>query len=249
MRLARRDGRCRARTMSTEAPSASPARAPGEWRSPTPRLRPAATSCLWGRDPERMRELEATRLSDKLPGVRLADPGRRRPPTSATRRLRAPSWSPLPAQATRETAARLAGLPGSAPLVRLRQGHRARHARLHDRDPAEAAPDRPAAILSGPSFAADVAAGLPTAVTLACARRGRRALALPAPPRAEPSALSLDRRSGRRDRRRGEERARHRLRRRRRAAGSARARGARSSRAASPNCAASARPSARGARR
>ena len=34
---------------------------------------------------------------------------------------------------------------------------------------AEAAPDRPRAILSGPSFAADVAAGLPTAVTLASA--------------------------------------------------------------------------------
>ena len=33
----------------------------------------------------------------------------------------------------------------------------------------EAAPSRAAAILSGPSFAADVAAGLPTAVTLACA--------------------------------------------------------------------------------
>ena len=32
----------------------------------------------------------------------------------------------------------------------------------------EAAPGRAAAILSGPSFAADVAAGLPTAVTLAC---------------------------------------------------------------------------------
>ena len=27
---------------------------------------------LWGRDPERMRDFEATRLSDKLPGVPLA---------------------------------------------------------------------------------------------------------------------------------------------------------------------------------
>jgi glycerol-3-phosphate dehydrogenase (NAD(P)+) len=34
---------------------------------------------------------------------------------------------------------------------------------------AEIAPDRPVAVLSGPSFAADVVRGLPTAVTLACA--------------------------------------------------------------------------------
>ena len=34
------------------------------------------------------------------------------------------------------------------------------------------APGRPVAILSGPSFAADVAGGLPTAVTLACADEG-----------------------------------------------------------------------------
>ncbi len=36
----------------------------------------------------------------------------------------------------------------------------------------EAAPGRPAAILSGPSFAADVAAGLPTALTLAASDEG-----------------------------------------------------------------------------
>ena len=36
----------------------------------------------------------------------------------------------------------------------------------------QAAPGRPTAILSGPSFAADVAAGLPTAVTLASADEG-----------------------------------------------------------------------------
>ena len=34
---------------------------------------------------------------------------------------------------------------------------------------AETLPDAPAAVLSGPSFAGEVARGLPTAVTLACA--------------------------------------------------------------------------------
>ena len=53
---------------------------------------------------------------------------------------------------------------------RLRQGHRARHAQIHDRDHRRMRAARPMpAILSGPSFAADVARGLPTAVTLAAA--------------------------------------------------------------------------------
>jgi glycerol-3-phosphate dehydrogenase (NAD(P)+) len=73
----------------------------------------------------------------------------------------------VPAQATREAAARLAVLPGSAPLVTCAKGiERGTHAFMTE-VLTDAAPRRPAAILSGPSFAADVAAGLPTAVTLA----------------------------------------------------------------------------------
>ena len=75
---------------------------------------------------------------------------------------------------------------------------------------AECAPNAVPAILSGPSFAADVARGLPTAVTLAAAddsvagdaRAGARLGDVP--------ALSFDRRARRRDRRRGQERARDR---------------------------------------
>jgi glycerol-3-phosphate dehydrogenase (NAD(P)+) len=121
---------------------------------------------LWGRDPERMRRFEATRLCDKLPGVRLASSVKA-----------ASSVGPLglceailvavPAQATREAAARLAALPGSAPLIACAKGiERGTHAFMTE-ILLEAAPARAAAILSGPSFAADVAAGLPTAVTLA----------------------------------------------------------------------------------
>ena len=59
--------------------------------------------------------------------------------------------------------------PESAPLVTCAKGiERGTHAFMTE-VLAEAAPGRPAAILSGPSFAADVAAGLPTAVTLASA--------------------------------------------------------------------------------
>ena len=123
---------------------------------------------LWGRDGEAMAALEATRLSDKLPGVRLSE----RVAATADLGALAPCAAILvatPAQATREAAARLAALPGSAPLVTCAKGiERGSHAFMTE-VLAEAAPGRRAAILSGPSFAADVAAGLPTAVTLAAA--------------------------------------------------------------------------------
>jgi glycerol-3-phosphate dehydrogenase (NAD(P)+) len=74
-----------------------------------------------------------------------------------------------PAQSSREMAQRLAIAPGSAILVSCAKGiERGTHAFMTE-VLAEAAPDRRSAVLSGPSFAADVAAGLPTAVTLASA--------------------------------------------------------------------------------
>ena len=72
-----------------------------------------------------------------------------------------------PAQSSREIALRLAAIPGPAALVSCAKGiERGSHAFMTE-VLGEAAPERPRAILSGPSFAADVAAGLPTAVTLA----------------------------------------------------------------------------------
>ena len=69
-------------------------------------------------------------------------------------------------------ATRLAGALGSAPLVSCAKGiERGTHAFMTE-VLGQAAPGRPTAILSGPSFAADVAAGLPTAVTLASADEG-----------------------------------------------------------------------------
>jgi glycerol-3-phosphate dehydrogenase (NAD(P)+) len=126
---------------------------------------------LWGRDPERMRGFEASRVSDKLPGVRLAEPVR----ATADLDELAPCCAVLvatPAQATRDATLRLAALPGSAPFVTCAKGiERGTHAFMTE-VLRQAAPHRPAAILSGPSFAADVAAGLPTAVTLASADEG-----------------------------------------------------------------------------
>ena len=127
---------------------------------------------LWGRDAERMRVLEATRLSDKLPGVRLSGAARA---TADTGELAACAviLMATPAQATRDAARQIAAVPGAAPLVACAKGiERGTHAFMTEILQQEA-PGRPVAILSGPSFAADVAAGLPTAVTLASADEGR----------------------------------------------------------------------------
>jgi glycerol-3-phosphate dehydrogenase (NAD(P)+) len=123
---------------------------------------------LWGRDAARMQALTETRRSDKLPGVELALKVEATPELSALARCAAILVT-TPAQASRETAARLAALSGSAPLVACAKGiERGTHAFMTE-VLAEAAPARAVAILSGPSFAADVAAGLPTAMTLASA--------------------------------------------------------------------------------
>jgi glycerol-3-phosphate dehydrogenase (NAD(P)+) len=123
---------------------------------------------LWGRDAARMQALTETRRSDKLPGVELALKVEATPELSALARCEAILVT-TPAQASRETAARLAELSGSAPLVACAKGiERGTHAFMTE-VLAEAAPARAVAILSGPSFAADVAAGLPTALTLASA--------------------------------------------------------------------------------
>jgi glycerol-3-phosphate dehydrogenase (NAD(P)+) len=76
----------------------------------------------------------------------------------------------VPAQATREVLAALApALPPGVPLVLTAKGFERGTLKLQSEIAAEAAPGHPLAILTGPSFAADLVAGLPTAVTLAVA--------------------------------------------------------------------------------
>lgn len=126
---------------------------------------------LWGRDAQRMRRLELTRVNSKLPGVRLAAAAR----ATAVLEELAPCRVVLvatPAQATRDAANKLATLPGDAPLVSCAKGIERGTQAFMTEVLRQEAPGRPVAILSGPSFAADVAAGLPTAVTLACADEG-----------------------------------------------------------------------------
>ncbi len=123
---------------------------------------------IWGRDGEAMQALEAVRTSRHLPGVSLKSGVAA---TGEIERLAACEaiLVAVPAQATRDIAARLAVLPGAAPLVACAKGiERGTHLFMTEAL-GQAAPAREPAILSGPSFAADVAAGLPTALTLAAA--------------------------------------------------------------------------------
>ena len=63
---------------------------------------------------------------------------------------------------------------GDAALVLCAKGIEAGTQRLVGEVAAAVCPDNPIAVLSGPTFAHEVAAGLPTAVTLACADDGVR---------------------------------------------------------------------------
>jgi glycerol-3-phosphate dehydrogenase (NAD(P)+) len=124
---------------------------------------------IWGRDVAQMRSLSETRRHPRLPGVALAASV----VAGADLRILETCDAILvavPAQNTRDVAARLAAtLDRPRPLVTCAKGIERQTGRFMTEVLAEAAPGWPRAILSGPSFAVDVAAGLPTAVTLASA--------------------------------------------------------------------------------
>ncbi len=80
----------------------------------------------------------------------------------------------VPAQHLREISQRLAPhLARNAALVLCAKGIEVGTGKLMTEILSETAPKLPLAVLSGPTFAAEVAAGKPTAVTLACPDEGR----------------------------------------------------------------------------
>lgn len=121
---------------------------------------------LWARETELVDEINSQRSNSLfLPGIGLADP------ITATHTLADLASLPVllvvtPAQ---HLAAVLSGMPdGPRDLVLCSKGIEAGTGRLMADVAAEAAPSAAIAVLSGPTFAHEVAAGLPTAVTLAC---------------------------------------------------------------------------------
>jgi glycerol-3-phosphate dehydrogenase (NAD(P)+) len=124
---------------------------------------------LWVRDPERAREMQESRRNARyLPDIALH--GRIRV-TAREDELGADRGAlfVVPAQAMRETVRALSPrLAADAPLVICAKGIERASGRFLSDVVAELRPAAPVAVLSGPSFASDVARGLPTAVTLAC---------------------------------------------------------------------------------
>ncbi|MCZ8085816.1 MAG: NAD(P)H-dependent glycerol-3-phosphate dehydrogenase [Brevundimonas sp.] len=125
---------------------------------------------LQAREPEVVESITARRINDAfLPDVPLSDRIR---PTGDLADL---SGCDLilavpPAQHLRATLTAFAPFarPG-APVVLCSKGIERGSLKLMTEVLAETLPDAPAAVLSGPSFAGEVARGLPGAVTLACA--------------------------------------------------------------------------------
>jgi len=130
--------------------------------------RPGNRVLLWGRDAGLVATLNARHENPGyLPGIALAEA------IEATASLAdlAPARLCLlvvPAQALRGVAQELAGVLGTdVPVVLCAKGIEAGSHKLMTEVAAETLPGRPLAVLSGPTFAAEVARGLPTAVTLA----------------------------------------------------------------------------------
>jgi glycerol-3-phosphate dehydrogenase (NAD(P)+) len=122
---------------------------------------------LCARSPAVAAEIATTRTNPKLPGAKL-DPNIK---VTDDVKLAAAAEVILiatPAQNLRAAVRALSPhLAGATPLVACAKGIERDTHKFMTEVMAEAAPDSPPAILSGPSFAKDVALGLPTAVTLA----------------------------------------------------------------------------------
>jgi glycerol-3-phosphate dehydrogenase (NAD(P)+) len=122
---------------------------------------------LYARNSESAAEIAATRTNPKLPELRLD------PDIGVTSDIARAARADVillatPAQNLRQAIAALAPhLAKGTPVIATAKGIERGSHKFMTEVIAEAAPDATPAILSGPSFAEDVARGLPTAVTLA----------------------------------------------------------------------------------
>src|SRR5262249_50614651 len=123
--------------------------------------------CLWVRESEVLAEIEAGRANPFLPGVAL--PGELNPTGDLQKAAKADALLlAVPAQKLHGFVSALKPyLKAGTPLVICAKGIEKDTGLLVNETVAKAAPDAALAILSGPSFARDVALGLPTAVTVA----------------------------------------------------------------------------------
>lgn len=123
---------------------------------------------LWGRDRRAMAALDESRIYPRLPGMRLAGDVMCTgdPEAAAGARMLVLA---VPAQTIRQTLGLLGPVvPPDAPAVITAKGIERETAMTLPEIVEGAEPSRPVAVLSGPTFAAELAQGLPAAATLAC---------------------------------------------------------------------------------
>jgi glycerol-3-phosphate dehydrogenase (NAD(P)+) len=127
---------------------------------------------LYARSSESAAQIAKTRANPKMTGARL-DPGVKVTNDVALAAAADIVLIATPAQNLREAITALAPhLAKTTPVIACAKGIERGTHKFMTEVIAESAPDARPAILSGPSFAEDVARGLPTAVTLAAADEG-----------------------------------------------------------------------------
>lgn len=131
-------------------------------------LRAEMTASLWVREPDVAKSINNTNRNPFLPGVKL-DPRIRAATELAALRDSDAFLLAAPAQHLRTVCRGLRPhvRPG-APLVICAKGIEENTGKLLSEVVADEIPGAPLAVLSGPTFAPEVARGLPAAVTLAC---------------------------------------------------------------------------------
>ena len=124
---------------------------------------------LWARDSETVAQIAASHENFRyLPGVSLSATLRATADAGDAMRGAACILIAIPAQVLRAVLQELTvHVPANTPLVLCAKGIERETGHLPSQIAAEFLPDNPACALSGPSFAVDVARGLPTAVTVA----------------------------------------------------------------------------------
>jgi len=127
---------------------------------------------IWARDARAVAMMNEGHRSDALPDIAL-DPGLTASTDMAILRGASTVLAVIPAQAARGVLARAAAhLDRGATLVLCQKGVERDTLALPTEVARDAAPGHPLAVLTGPSFAADVARGLPTAITIAAETMG-----------------------------------------------------------------------------
>lgn len=124
---------------------------------------------LWVWDPRDLAEICATRVNERyLPGFPLPDSIRVEGDSVAALAGADLALVVVPTAALRQTLQRVAASGGKVPVVWASKGFEAKTAKLPHQVAEEELPaELNRGVLSGPSFAVEVARGLPTAVTLA----------------------------------------------------------------------------------